>query len=217
MTLTTYAGLQEAVANWLERDDLEDRIPDFITLLESKLYAGERGDSFGWVRAPLRVRAMIATDTLTPADGAVDLTDLTRFIEIDRIYSASSPGQAIRYLAPKDFWGRNAPYEAGPPCFYTMEGFTLRIGPYNTTDLEIAFYQRFAAMSADGDTNWVLENHPEVYLNGALAEAYGFEETTDQRDFYAAKLNAAVNALQQAEEWAAASGSELVIAPPAVV
>ena len=33
MAITTYTELQTSVANWLNRDDLTDKIPDFITYL----------------------------------------------------------------------------------------------------------------------------------------------------------------------------------------
>ena len=37
MAIGTYAELQTAVANWLDRDDLTDRIPEFIALAEAKM------------------------------------------------------------------------------------------------------------------------------------------------------------------------------------
>ena len=36
MAIGTYAELQTAVANWLDRDDLTARIPEFITLAEAR-------------------------------------------------------------------------------------------------------------------------------------------------------------------------------------
>jgi len=37
MAINTFATLKTAVANWLNRDDLTDRIPEFISLAESRL------------------------------------------------------------------------------------------------------------------------------------------------------------------------------------
>ena len=36
MAISTYAELKTAVANWLDRDDLTDIIPDFIVLAETR-------------------------------------------------------------------------------------------------------------------------------------------------------------------------------------
>ena len=35
MAINTYSTLQTAVANWLDRDDLADRVPEFISLAEA--------------------------------------------------------------------------------------------------------------------------------------------------------------------------------------
>ena len=35
MAINTYSTLQTAVANWLDRDDLTDRIPEFVSLAEA--------------------------------------------------------------------------------------------------------------------------------------------------------------------------------------
>ena len=37
MAIGTYAELQTAVANWLDRDDLSLRIPEFIALAEARM------------------------------------------------------------------------------------------------------------------------------------------------------------------------------------
>ena len=36
MAISTYSELQTAVANWLDRDDLTARIPEFIVLAEAR-------------------------------------------------------------------------------------------------------------------------------------------------------------------------------------
>ena len=36
MAIGTYDELKTAVANWLDRDDLTDRIPEFISLAEAR-------------------------------------------------------------------------------------------------------------------------------------------------------------------------------------
>ena len=57
--VNTYAGLVTTIGGWLNRDDLETKIPDFITLLEARL------------NRILRTLGMEATDTLTTV-GAVN-------------------------------------------------------------------------------------------------------------------------------------------------
>ena len=37
MAINSYSSLQTAVANWLDRSDLTDRIPEFIDLAEARI------------------------------------------------------------------------------------------------------------------------------------------------------------------------------------
>jgi len=39
MSIATYSELQTAVADWMHRTDLTAKIPDFITLAESRINA----------------------------------------------------------------------------------------------------------------------------------------------------------------------------------
>jgi hypothetical protein len=120
-------------------------------------------------------------------------------------------------LTPEDFWTRVGAHQSGPPSFATIEGDTMYLAPQDSTDLKIAYYQRLTPMTADGDVDWVLTNAPHVYLHGALAELYGFEDSGEQRDAQTALFNGAVNALDASEEDAALSGSALVMRPAVVV
>ena len=51
MAINTYSTLQTAVANWLDRDDLTARIPEFIALAETR------------INRALRIRAMETVST----------------------------------------------------------------------------------------------------------------------------------------------------------
>ena len=58
MAINSYSTLQTAVSNWLDRDDLSDRIPEFISLAEA---------TFNRV---LRIRAMETTLADTTPSGS---------------------------------------------------------------------------------------------------------------------------------------------------
>ena len=57
MALSTFTELKDAVADWLDRSDLTTRIPDFITLAESRL------------NRDLRIRPMEVRSTMTTTAG----------------------------------------------------------------------------------------------------------------------------------------------------
>lgn len=217
MAITQYSELKTAIANWLERSDLTNRIPEFISLAQAKMYRGEKSlnPPYRWVRKPLRVNAMLTTGSLTPSSGSADISTLTRFLAIERIYVNTTPGRRLEYLTPTDFWSRNAAYESANPCFFTIEGNTIYIGPRSTTALVIGYYQTFAALSDDADTDWVLTNAPHVYLHGALMEAHEYEKDYEARDRQAELFNAAINGLDASDEEDATS-APLIMRPSAV-
>ena len=65
MSIGTYAELQTAVANWLDRGDLTDRIQEFIDLTEARM------------NRVLRLQLMVNVDTTT-LGGAAALVAGTR-------------------------------------------------------------------------------------------------------------------------------------------
>jgi hypothetical protein len=154
MAIGTYGQLKTAIANWLKRSDLTDIIPDFITLAESN------------IRRDVRCRAMeqIATGTLTTATLALP----TRFLEARNV---ALDGYPQVYITPQEY-AQQTDWDAGN---YTVKG-ELFYFQRSTGDYSIDYWQSFEALSADGDTNWLLTNAPEVYLWASLAEAKTYIE-----------------------------------------
>ena len=74
MAIGTYAELQTAVANWLDRSDLTDRIQEFIDLSEAR------------INRNLRLRLMETTATGTLVAGTRDYTLPTDYIQARTFY-----------------------------------------------------------------------------------------------------------------------------------
>ena len=165
MAISTYAELKTAVANWLQRDDLTSRIPEFIAMAEDRIRLDTR----------IRVRAMETTDATFNIDARTE-TLPTRFLGVRRFYLNTSPVRLLEYMGPADFWSRWAGSTTGEPVAYTIEGenFVFGPAPSGTYTGTILYYQSFAALSADGDTNWILTNARGLLLYGALAESAPF-------------------------------------------
>jgi hypothetical protein len=186
VALATFANLKTAVASWLHRTDLTTPIADFVVLCESN------------IRQDVRCRAMEATAT-----GDLTTTTLafpTRFAEARRVVLGV---QTLQYVTPEEFYPRRE-FSTG---IYTILGddfvFQSTSGTY-----AIDYYQWFAPFSADADTNWLLTNHPGVYLWGTLAEAAKFlrEDPTVWEAQYA-------TALMKLEKAEASLTGPLVIRP----
>ena len=89
MSISTYAELKTAVANWLDRSDLTDRVPEFITLAEARI--GRK----------LRVRGVEERAT-TPLVGSQEYYALpSDFLEARNVQINSNPVQVLTYRTPQ--------------------------------------------------------------------------------------------------------------------
>jgi len=158
MAITTYAELQTAIANWLERDDLTARIPEFIALCEDRL------------ALDLRVRAMEATTDLTISAQNTALP--TGFVGVRRLYLDNDP-QRIEFMPPEHFWNTGISQETGTPKAFTIEGGNLVVAPAPdvTYTGKLLYWKRLTAFSGSTDTNDVLTSYRGLYLYGSLFEA----------------------------------------------
>ncbi len=186
MAIGTYGQLKTAISSWLKRSDLTDIIPDFIGLAESN------------ISRDVRCRAMeqIATGTLT----TTTLTLPTRFLEARNV---SLNGYPQKYVTPQEY-AEQADWTAGN---YTVKG-ELFYFQSSTATYSIDYWQAFEPFAADGDTNWLLTNAPEVYLWAALAEAKTYIEGDPSKEM--ALYAKAVARMRQSEMQARFPGPLIV-------
>jgi hypothetical protein len=123
----------------------------------------------------------------------------------------TTPPAALSVVTP-EIMDRKFPkgYANGQPVVYTIVGDAIQLGP--TPDavytVSLDYYQRFAALSTT-PTNWLLTNHPSVYLFAALAEASGYVFNDERIPTWEAKYQADVRSLQESDDTALRSGSAM--------
>jgi hypothetical protein len=200
MAIATYSDLQTSVANWLKRSDLTSIIPDFITLAEAR------------IARDLRLRRQVTNTALSTVAGTQTVTLPSDFLEMENItLTNTTPPAALSVVTP-EIMDRKFPsgYANGQPVVYTIVGDAIQLGP--TPDavytVSLDYYQRFAALSTT-PTNWLLTNHPGVYLFGALAEGAPYLMEDERTPLWDTKYRAEVAALQQADDAALRSGSAM--------
>ena len=168
MALSTYAELKTGIANWLNRTDLTDEISDdFIKLTEADF------------NAKLRIRAMEQIDSIT-IDSETE-TVPTGFIGVRSFYILlSSNKYPLKYLTPHNMFDIKGGSRSGRPRAYTIESDdeteTFRFGPSPDTSYTgyLSYYKAISALSASNTSNWMLANHPAVYLYGSLYHSANF-------------------------------------------
>lgn len=196
----TYGGLKASIASWLKRSDLTSTIPDFVALAEAR------------IARDLRIRKQVVTTTLTTTAGVQYVTLPSDFLEAENLTVNTTPPRAISVVTPELL---DVKYPAntwtGVPAVYCLLGDQLQFGP--TPDaaypISLAYYQRFTALSGDSDTNWLLTNHPSIYLFAALSEAEPFLMNDPRATTWEAKYANDVKLLQDADDEALRSGSAM--------
>ena len=200
MAISTYSELQTAVANWLDRDDLTDRIPEFITLCEARF------------NRSLRIRAMETLDiSVDTVSGTSTVALPTGYVQMRDISLITSPITQLQYLTPEIMNRLNASSRTGKPETYTIIANNILFGPTPDAvyDISMLYYKTFDALTALAPTNWVITNAPDVYLYGALLEAEPFLMNDQRVQLWATALTQSINTLQEQDNKDRHSGSAL--------
>lgn len=197
MAIGNNSQLQTAIVSWLGRSDISAQIPDFIALAEAR------------INRRLRVSQMLvrAITELTPGDAYIAKPN--DFLELRNIEVSGSPNVALDYVTPQTMDKKYRSDMIGRPNAYTLLGHEIMVGPAPDTDytLELAYYGRVPAL-ADANTNWLIQQAPDVYLYGSLIEAKAYIED-EKYQVWKAAFDEAINDMIKADKRAKYSGSGL--------
>lgn len=199
---TTYAGLQAAIGDELNRPDLvaSGVIPGFIVLAEAKL------------KRELRRQTDLAAFTFLTGTSSLALPNtVSELRSISPAVSVSRPrgGKPLTKLTWEDFNERRASFREGStiPKFYTVFKGTVYIAPApsdDNLDFTITFYKNLLPVS--GDTTLLLEA-PDLLFYGALAHSAPYLEHDERLALWAQIFQDAIDSMNkklQAEEFSQA-------------
>ena len=205
MAISNYTELKTAVANWLDRDDLTDRIPEFIALAEARF------------NRVLRLRSMEVKYTADTVAGQRNLALPASYIQMRNFQVNTSPLTTLSYVTPEIYdrvWGGST---SGTPKFYTILANEVSFGPIpgSVMEVEMLFYKKFdnldsATTSGYPDSvNWLITNAPDIYLYGTMLEAEPFIMNDERVALWARALQQGVSDLQEQDNKDRHSGSAL--------
>lgn len=184
-----WGELKAAVAAYTHRSDITALMPTFLELAEQRIYYGEANSP--------KVRCAAMRQSTTLANG----TRPAGFLEAIKVAEAGSPEKFLEYR----------PLERMPQDVraYTWDGDTMVLSQDQGFPVDLKFYSKLSTPVADGDSNWLLDNTPAIYLASMLVEVHRWakDDATAARE--AANYSSAVNALTSQEKAAAMSGSSL--------
>jgi hypothetical protein len=201
MAIGNYSELKVAVANWLDRDDLTDRIPEFISLSEARF------------NRVLRLRSMEEKQTASTVAAQRNYALPGGYIQMRNFQLNTDPLTTLSYVTPEIYdrlWGGST---GGTPNFYTILADEISLGPIPASiiTMEMLFYKRFTDLTVLAPTNWLLTNAPDIYLYGTMLEAEPFIMNDERVPLWSQGFAQAVSDLQEQDNKDRHSGSALRI------
>lgn len=165
-----FGELKTSIASHMHRDDLTSLIPDFVLFAES-IIAGDPNPTDPEALCGIRTRDQGSRFTTTINTEYVDTP--SDMLSIRDIQINSDPIQPLTYLTPNELTYKFPSSTTGKPQFYTIHGDEFQFKPIPSTDytLELTYFQKYTAFSSDADTNWLLTNHPLIYVYAACIAA----------------------------------------------
>ena len=185
MSLTTYLGLKDAVESWSHRNDVANRLDDFIDLAESEMMK--------W----LRIRDM--ETRATAATNGRYLALPTGFLEMRRLKLISgSQYYEVQQATPE---GMIITADSGMPKYFLVSSqVEFDRTPDSTYTVEMQYYASPTGLSSSNSTNSVLTRFPSIYLFGCLWALYQWTLQEDKADYYYNKFYAAVQSANREDK-----------------
>lgn len=161
MAISTYAELKTAVDNWMARSDLSGSAADFITLAEARLN-----------------RKIPAVETDVTLTGTLDSRRISvsahNVVSPIALFLVETNGDEREIVQKSD---GSFPYSdtSDEPTYWAMDGTNIDFDcPLNAAyTFRFRIRQRFV-LSDSATTNWLLTNHPDIYLAATIVWSGAF-------------------------------------------
>jgi hypothetical protein len=166
MGIANYTDLKTSIADWLNRGDLEQQIPDFITLAEATL------------NKVVRHNRMVTSGTVTVNANAQKVAAPADMLEPIFVQVQADPDAPIEQISVNQLimLRRNRMRATGTPRFFALVGRDFQVTPVpsGNTTLEVTYYQQIPSLTVGAPTNWLLTYDPDLYLYTSLMHAAPF-------------------------------------------
>lgn len=173
MAISTYANLQSAIGDFLNRSDLATNQSDGTTVIEKFIALAEAE-----FNRRLRLRSMVNRSTISVSGQYTDLTSaLSDYLELKNITLEPTSGGPIvlEFKTPQgmDEFRFQRAGATGRPICYGLIGMELELGPVPDASysVEMTYYKKIPALSDSATSNFLLASHQDLYLYGSLVHS----------------------------------------------
>jgi hypothetical protein len=166
--VTTYNTLVAYIPEYFENDEtfFTSQLDTFIGLCEAgfnRLIRSRRGET--------------TTTLTTDADGVATLP--TGYLEWRGAYIDNASAIPLTMISAPSQASYFPIQPGGEPYYVSISGNTLTVGAAAARDVVLTYYGKFTGLSASNATNWVIDQHPDLYVEGVSAEAAAFLKDYD--------------------------------------
>lgn len=189
MPITNYTELQDAIADFLNRDDLAARIPTFIDMAEAAL----NRDLRHWRTENRAVAPVNSRYTALPSD----------FVEPIRMELAGDKTK-VSLMSHYEMQTQRelSNDKQGKPLYYNITQGEIELFPtpdvsYN---LEMYYYGKIPALTAANATNVVLTHFPDAYLYGSLLHTAPYLGDDQRTQVWATLYQGTIDAINRQSE-----------------
>lgn len=168
MAISTYSELQTEIIDWSHRSDLAARIPNFIQLAEA---------SFNTILLSRLQEFEVELTGVTGSRYTPLPTDYyqKRFLWITEFGTRDE----LDFKIPEKLCV-NALTSRGYPNEWTIDGANIAFDCLAQSAFTFDFrYAKKITLSDANPTNWLLTDHPDIYLNGAMVQLCIFTRNLD--------------------------------------
>jgi hypothetical protein len=182
----SWTDLKARIADWLNRDDLSAQIPAFIALAVARF------------NRVLIVPERAAVALLAATGEAVALPE--DYWGMRALHIDAAPASTLKQMSLVELRRSYAGGAAGIPRHFAVRGTELLLGPApaSACDLVLDYFQTIPALGETEVSNWLLDAHPDLYLAGALVEAYIFLRDAEGAGLWDSRTEAKIREVEKA-------------------
>jgi len=205
-----YKQVKDAAQSYVDRYDQElvSAIPGFTKVVESKintaLKTGEQS-----VRAQIWLERDNEYYGLPSDWGGFRDVELVNQAPVSAGGCVSPPagGMTLIYVNPEQMNGTSRKQRQR---YYTVIANQIQIAPpADNQILEVVYYQTVPPLTADSDSNWLTEKHPDAYIFGLCAEICAFAKDAVGYELYRGRFVDSLMGIAQDDQVTRWSGPSL--------
>lgn len=210
MTLANYSELEDAIARYLDRDDREDEIQEWVRLVELEV---ER-------KLNLRAQQLSVSATLTGGQNTIE-TPAGILYPQNLVFDTEPPVtvEVVSFAQGEEFeWsaaGSATPQQAtvwGVTADYKTQ---IRVWPSPPADVPytLRYTTGITPLTEAAPTNYLLRIAADVYLFGCLVHGHLFDENAEQAGAWRPLFDEQVRSVKRIEALARAKAGRLHLRP----